>query len=172
MLIVQWILGSKYNLILWKILSILVYIFFSFRNNIFEKGRAWPFPKLTWQQCKQRVSNCWAWRRPSWLLVRRIRRIGSWPGCLLLSRVFLGLGRDFLVRAVQGRPHPVGVDHLQSVLFQELHAVLQAGQLGGDLVDGGVQVRNDVRCLSPCCFGWLKLSPLFGDFSHDEDEDE
>ena len=96
------------------------------------------------------------------MLVRRIRRIGSWPGCLLLNRDFLGLGRDFLVRVVQGRPHPVGVDHLQSVLFQELHAVLQAGQLGGDLVDGSAQVRNDVRCLSSGCFGRLELSPPFG----------
>ena len=43
-----------------------------------------------------------------------------------------------------------------------LHVVLKTGQLGGDLVDGSVQVRNDVRCLSSGCFGRLELSPPFG----------
>ena len=79
--------------------------------------------------------------------------MGSWPGSLLLVRVILSLDREFLVLVVQGRPHPTGVDPLQSVLFQELHAVLQAAQLGGDPVDGGVQVGNDVLSLSPYCFG-------------------
>ena len=53
-----------------------------------------------------------------------------------------------------------------------LHAVLKTGQLGGDLVDGGVQVGNDVRYLSSCCFGRLELSLPFGDLNHNDDEDE
>ena len=67
--------------------------------------------------------------------------MSGWPRCLALDRVFLG-------SAGQGRRQPVGVDLLQTILFHGLQAVMEAGQFGFDLEDGGVQVRRDGGCLS------------------------
>ena len=62
------------------------------------------------------------------------------PATLPRSRVLLGW-------AGQGRRQPVEVDLLQTLLFHRLQPVMESGQFGVDLEDGGFQVRHDVGCL-------------------------